>query len=109
DSAHSVGGVVRNIAENLGRLGQNVALITTRGGDAEWLKVKEASEAHINLDFTEIIEGKNTGAYTALINREGEMEYRFADKSIYDEFTPEVLIRQTYILKIRRASCSERL
>lgn len=64
DSAHSVGGVVRNIAENLGRLGQNVALITTRGNDAEWLKVKEASEAYINLDFTETIEGKNTGAYT---------------------------------------------
>ena len=103
DSAHSVGGVVRNIAENLGRLGQNVALITTRGDDAEWLKVKEASEAYINLDFTEIIEGKNTGAYTALINREGEMEYGFADMSIYDEFTPEVLIRQTYILK--RAKC----
>ena len=102
-SAHSVGGVVRNIAENLGRLGQNVTLITTRGDDAEWSRIENESEAYINLDFSAIIPGMSTGAYTALINGEGEMEYGFADMDIYDSFTPDILIKQTYILK--RAKC----
>jgi pseudouridine kinase len=102
-SAHSVGGVARNIGENLGRLGESVALITTRGDDGEWKTIEEETSSFINLDFAEHIEGQSTGCYTALINHEGEMEYGFADMNIYDHLTPEVLIKQTYILK--RAKC----
>lgn len=103
ESAHSVGGVARNIGENLGRLGESVALITTRGADSEWQTIHDLSAPFINLDFAEKIEGESTGCYTALISHEGEMEYGFADMNIYDQLTPEVLIKQTYILK--RAKC----
>lgn len=102
-SAQSVGGVARNIAENLGRLGENVALITARGNDSEWKTISDLSSPFINLDFAEHIEGQSTGCYTALISNEGEMEYGLADMDIYDYLTPEVLIKQTYILK--RAKC----
>ena len=102
-SAHSVGGVARNIGENLGRLGESVALITTRGDDGEWKTIHDLTAPFINLDFAEHIAGQSTGCYTALISHEGEMEYGFADMNIYDYLTPEVLIKQTYILK--RAKC----
>ncbi|CAD2081713.1 carbohydrate kinase [Jeotgalicoccus coquinae] len=102
-SSHSVGGVARNIGENLGRLGESVALITARGDDGEWKTIEEQTSQFINLDFAEHIEGQSTGCYTALISNEGEMEYGFADMNIYDHLTPEVLIKQTYILK--RAKC----
>lgn len=102
-SAQSVGGVARNIGENLGRLGENVTLITTRGDDSEWQTIQELTAPFINLDFAEQIDGESTGCYTALISSEGEMEYGFADMNVYDHLTPEVLIKQTYILK--RAKC----
>lgn len=102
-SAHSIGGVARNIGENLGRLGESVALITTRGDDGEWQTIRDSTEPYINLDFAEHIDGQSTGCYTALISHDGEMEYGFADMNIYDYLTPDVLIKHTYILK--RAKC----
>lgn len=102
-SAQSVGGVARNIGENLGRLGESVALITARGADSEWQTIHDLTAPFINLDFAQQIEGESTGCYTALISHEGEMEYGLADMNIYDHLTPEVLIKQTYILK--RAKC----
>ena len=102
-SAQSVGGVARNIGENLGRLGESVALITARGDDSEWQTIHDLSAPFINLDFAEYIDGQSTGCYTALISHQGEMEYGLADMNIYDYLTPEVLIKQTYILK--RAKC----
>ena len=102
-SSQSVGGVARNIGENLGRLGENVALITTRGDDNEWQSIYDLTSPYINLDFAEHVSGQSTGCYTALLSREGDMEYGLADMDIYDHLTPEVLIKQTYILK--RAKC----
>lgn len=103
ESTKSVGGVARNIAENLGRLSQDVALITACGVDSEWETIKSLSAPFINLDYVHQIGNKSTGSYTALISGTGEMEYGFADMAVYDELTPEVLIQNTYILK--RARC----
>lgn len=35
-STRSIGGVARNIAENLGRLGETVAFLSASGQDSEW-------------------------------------------------------------------------
>src|SRR5699024_7293745 len=86
-STKSIGGVARNIGENLGRLSQDITLI----------------ELFIYLHYVKKIVNKNTGSYTALISETGKMEYGFADMEVYDELTPEVLIQNTYILK--RAKC----
>lgn len=102
-SSQSVGGVARNIGENLGRLGENVALITTHGADSEWQTISDLTSPFINLDFAQYVEGQSTGCYTALLSNDGDMEYGLADMDIYDYLTPEVLIKQTYILK--RAKC----
>lgn len=102
-STKSVGGVARNIGENLGRLSQDVTLITACGTDSEWETIKNLTAPFINLDYIHQIGNKSTGSYTALINEAGDMEYGFADMEVYDELTPEVLIQNTYILK--RARC----
>ena len=103
ESTKSVGGVARNISENLGRLSQDVTLITACGVDSEWETIKSLSAPFINLDYVHQIGNKSTGSYTALISGSGEMEYGFADMAVYDELTPELLIQNTYILK--RARC----
>ncbi len=103
ESTKSVGGVARNIGENLGRLSQDVTLITACGIDSEWETIRSLSAPFVNLDYVHQISNKSTGSYTALISEAGEMEYGFADMAVYDELTPEVLIQNTYILK--RAKC----
>lgn len=90
-STTSIGGVARNVAENLGRLGNQVSLISVSGNDSEWAYIKELSSPFMNLDNVVTIEGQSTGTYTALLDSEGEMYLGLADMSIYDCMTPEVL------------------
>lgn len=102
-SSSSVGGVARNIAENLGRLNQNVSLITVGGMDNEWEKIKTSTSSFVNMDDVHRLPALSTGSYTALINHQGEMEYGFADMEIYDELMPEML--QQNIGLLSRAKC----
>src|SRR5690625_4953826 len=74
ESTKSVGGVARNIAENLGRLSQDVALITACGTDSEWETIKSLSAPFINLDYVPQIVHKCTMSYTALISGTGDIE-----------------------------------
>ncbi|MDY6215380.1 carbohydrate kinase [Actinobacillus porcinus] len=99
----SIGGVVRNIAENLGRLEQEVILISTVGSDPEWSRIKALSSPFMNTESVITLEGQSTGCYTALLDIDGEMYLGLADMSIYDHFKPELLIkRQQYL---RNAKC----
>ncbi|AHG78626.1 Carbohydrate kinase-like protein [Mannheimia varigena USDA-ARS-USMARC-1388] len=99
----SIGGVVRNIAENLGRLEQDVVLISTVGNDPEWSRIKTLSSPFMNTESVIVIEGQSTGCYTALLDIDGEMYLGLADMSIYDYFKPELLIKQQNYL--RNAKC----
>ncbi|QCT74170.1 carbohydrate kinase [Macrococcoides canis] len=102
-STKSVGGVARNIAENLGRLGEDVAFFTTCGNDSEWEMIRQLSSPFMNLDYVQQIEGASTGSYTALIDASGDMQYGLADMSVYDLITPELLIKKTHLLN--KAKC----
>lgn len=99
NSQISIGGVVRNVAENLGRLEHEVSLISTVGNDPEWERIKTLSTPFMNTDGAIIVEGESTGCYTALLDKEGEMYLGLADMSIYDKFTPELLIKKQHLLK----------
>lgn len=97
-STKSIGGVARNIAENLGRLGENVIFLTVVGNDSEWSMIRELSEPFMNLNYIQPIENASTGSYTAIIDKKGDMKYGFADMNIYEEITPEFLSKQSSIL-----------
>lgn len=98
-SSTTVGGVARNIAENLGRLGENVSLFSVKGADADWLEIAHASEAHMDVTHVSQIEGASTGAYTAVLDKNGDLSIAFADMEIFDEITPTLLKSKEAILK----------
>ncbi|RIP37105.1 winged helix-turn-helix transcriptional regulator [Staphylococcus gallinarum] len=97
-STRSVGGVARNIAENLGRMGETVAFLSVCGNDSEWDMIHKLSSPFMNLDYVQAIESANTGSYTALIDAQGNMQYGLADMEVYNYITPEFLIKRTHLL-----------
>lgn len=101
-SSRSIGGVSRNIAENLGRLGEKVTFLTASGNDSEWDMINRMSSPFMDLSAIQPIENASTGSYTAVI-KDGDMEYGFADMEIYEQITPDFLARYAQILT--KAKC----
>lgn len=94
----SVGGVARNVAENLGRLGHTVRLITAAGQDSEWKYIEQESAAFMNLQSVEFT-SVSTGSYTAVLEPSGEMKVAFAVMEVYDYLTPDVLGKSESLLR----------
>lgn len=90
----SVGGVARNIAENLGRLGHHVRLMSIAGDDPEWKMIDEVSAPFMDTELTKTASGFSTGSYTAILQPDGEMVLAMADMAIYDSLTPAYVARQ---------------
>ena len=102
-SSATVGGVARNIAENLGRLGQDVVFISAAGNDLEWKMIEEASAPFMDLEHVEKLEGKATGSYTAILDHNRDLALALADMEIFDSITPELLKQKASLLK--QAAC----
>ena len=70
----SVGGVARNIAENLARLGLDVSLLTVLGDDANGRLVRETTVA-AGVDLSLTLTGPGaTGTYLVILDRHGELQ-----------------------------------
>ncbi|MBI5671101.1 MAG: carbohydrate kinase family protein [Chloroflexi bacterium] len=77
---NSVGGVARNIAENLARLEVDTFLLTAVGDDVEGQRVLHHCEAHgINCASVRMVEGARTGTYLALLKPSGELLVALGD------------------------------
>lgn len=98
----SIGGVGRNIAENLGRLGENVLMLSRAGNDQDWELIKNQSQSYINLRQVDIDPGQTTSSYTAVIDLDGEMSLALANMAICDTMTVSWL--QQYEDLLSRAS-----
>lgn len=98
-SSRTIGGVARNISENLGRLGEQVTLISVRGNDAEWREIYDTSSSFMNLTHVAEIEGASTGSYTAVLDQNGDLSIALADMDIFEEITPDLLEANSSILK----------
>ena len=84
----SAGGVGRNIAENLARLGLDVSLITALGNDANGRFLREAcGRAGINLTHA-ITTAEPTGTYLAVLDEKGEMVSAVSDMRAIDRLEP---------------------
>lgn len=86
-SSVSIGGVGRNIAENLGRLGENVLMLSRAGEDQDWELIKSASQAYMNLRQVEVSPDHATSSYTAVIDLDGEMSMALANMAVCDSMT----------------------
>lgn len=102
-SSQSVGGVARNIAENLGRMGEEVIFLSVSGNDSNWKEINDLSSPFMNLDYVAQFEDASTGSYTAVLNMDGNLEIALADMDIYDWITPELLAKNSALL--RKARC----
>ena len=88
----TLGGVGRNIAENLCRLGHRVVMITAMGEDANAQLVRQGCR-EIGLDLTHSLtvrEGR-TSTYLCLNDEQGEIVGAVSDMGIYEAITPEFL------------------
>lgn len=88
----SAGGVGRNIAENLSRLGHDVTLITLLGQDpnGDWL-FDRIRQAGIGTEGILRHPHRPTSTYLAMNNDQGQLVGAIADMGITDEMTPERL------------------
>lgn len=96
----SMGGVGRNVTENLIRLGQDTKLISVTGGDqnSHYL-LNECNQIGIDTSHFLIMENKNASTYMAILNEEREMLLAVNDMGIMDEITPEFIRSKSSYIK----------
>jgi pseudouridine kinase len=93
----SSGGVARNIAENLARLGVSTTLLSAVGGDRPGQRILgQAAEAGIDISQMLVVPETDTGAYLALFDHEGRLIFGLDDTRI------TAAIRPRYIYDNRR-------
>lgn len=86
----SFGGVCRNIAENMARLGINTKFISIIGDDEKGKSIlKYAREIQLDMEDSLIVKGESTPTYMAILNETGEMESAIVDMNITERLTPE--------------------
>jgi pseudouridine kinase len=99
----SYGGVARNVAENLARLGQPVALLTAVGRDGLGERLLEhAAQAGIDVGGVLQVEEQPTGTYLAVVNARGEMQFGLDDMRVMGRVTSAYLNGQ--MERFRQAS-----
>ena len=95
------GGVGRNIAENLHRLGADVRLISVIGDDpgGEFIKSSSA-RIGLNIEHSLFIKSEDsiTSVYIALMDTDGEMKLALSDMGIIEEMSIEFLESKTGII-----------
>lgn len=88
----SPGGVGRNIAENLARLGADCRLVTVIGDDQHGeLLLKHGRDAGIDMRYVTQIDSRETSAYVSVLDPAGDMHVAVSDMRIIDELGPAQL------------------
>ena len=87
----SPGGVGRNIAENLARLGVEVSLITALGDDPNAALLRNACvAAGVDLSLAQVT-AEPTGTYLAVLDESGELVSAISDMRAIERLTPDHL------------------
>lgn len=96
----SLGGVGRNIAENLVKLGVETKLITAIGNDIYGNKILDEAR-NIGLDMEEslIMEGQSTSNYLSILNETGDMEVAISHMDIFDKITTDFIASKKHIIE----------
>jgi pseudouridine kinase len=85
------GGVARNVAHNLARLGCAVRIVSRVGDDESGRQVRHHLQvAGIDAILTTSPD-RPTASYTAILEPSGDLVIGLADMDIYDELTPAIL------------------
>lgn len=96
----SFGGVCRNIAENLARVGVNIKFISVIGDDDSGHAMIDHSKVH-GYDMSDSLILKDTGTptYLAILNEMGEMVSGISDMSAIDQLSPAFIDEKSDIIR----------
>jgi pseudouridine kinase len=100
----SVGGVGRNVAENLARLGERVVLLSAVGDDDAGRRLlQQARECAIDVSHILVDPDHRTAAYLALLDETGNLVMSVDDMSINRELiTPGFVYRRRILFRDAR-------
>jgi len=100
----SVGGVSRNIAENLARLGERVVLLSAVGDDGSGRRIlHQAAECGIDVSHVLVVAGLHTAAYLAVLDETGSLAMSIDDMAITGKLiTPAVIYRHRALFRDAR-------
>lgn len=98
------GGVGRNIAENLSRLGFSVKLISALGDDYQGDRmVKYCENTGIDMSLTKKYPGERTSIYMQVLNDIGELDVAVADMEVLNKLTRDNIIAYQHYLDSAKA------
>lgn len=96
----SLGGVARNIAENLVKLGINVKLISAVGNDMYGNNIiNESKLSGINTDEVLILKNLSSSTYLSILDEKGDMKVAISHMDIYEHITVDYIRKKSHILK----------
>ena len=96
----SPGGVARNIAENLARLGTDCRLISVVGNDQYGeLLLKHGRAAGVDMQHVVQLDTAHTSTYMSVLDETGDMHVAISDMTIIDQLGPERLRAHEQFLK----------
>jgi pseudouridine kinase len=100
----SLGGVARNVAENLARLGAEIILITAVGDDSQGHRLLEQTAgAGVNIEHSLVMPGETTGSYLALLDQTGRLRIGMDDMRVIEAITPQHLNERRDLFKSAQA------
>lgn len=89
------GGVARNVAENLARLGHRARLVTLFGDDPFGALLREATAAAgVDLSLAPVVAGASSCSYLSVHGAGGDMATAVNDMALMDRLEPDWLARQ---------------
>ena len=95
----SLGGVGRNIGENLVKLGIETKLISVIGDDLYGTKIlDEARLTGLNMQDSLILKGEPTSTYLSILNESGDMVVAISHMDIYDRMTVEFIKDKKHVI-----------
>ena len=91
----SLGGVGRNIADNIARLHSPVRLVTVLGEDSHGLQAEESCEKlGIDMSLSQRIKGETTSTYLCINDSDGDVRLAIADMDICRHISPAYLLKR---------------
>lgn len=100
---YSAGGVARNVAENLARLGHSVDLLSVVGDDAFGrMVVADTASAGVGTLFVQPLPGQRTAMYVSVHGPQSDMVAAVNDMSILEQLTPSALQQHVGLMRAAR-------
>jgi pseudouridine kinase len=96
----SLGGVGRNIAENLTRLGINTKFLSVVGDDENGSRIlKHAQNIGLDMENTLIVNGESTSTYLCVLDEKRDMNVAIAYMDILKNLDIDYIKKNDYIIK----------